>query len=127
MPHVGERLLKWLGAAMLILTVMSAGFGTWWYLQKDELRNQQWYSEDQRWNTQILADLARLSDEQSTQRVLIDELQRIVGQQFLQLENSMEELEEDHQGIVTAIYEGLADLNFRIGQHQGEHEAGRDP
>ena len=118
---VGERLLKWAGAFLAMVGILSAIGGTWWYFQDEKLRNQRWFVDDERWNSQIIFDLGRLAEEQARQRIILEEINRLHSERFLQMESSFEELEEEHQAIVEAIYQGLLDINYRVGVHEGDH------
>ena len=109
---------------MMVLSVAVAVGGGWFYFHDEQQRNVRWYADDAAWNATIITQLTMLAEEQARQRVILDEMAANYRQRFLQMESSFEELEEEHQGIVTAIYEGLVDLNFRIGKHQGEHARG---
>ena len=119
--HFGEKLLKWVGVFMTILALLGLVYRIWLYFELEEQRNAQWYADDRGWNEAILSDLRRIANDQSSQRILLEDLLRESNQRFLQIERSFEELEDEHRAIVTAIYEGLVDINWRIGQHQGEH------
>ena len=108
-------IIKKVGIGMLLFSLLASVGGVWWYLQSDELRNAQWFEDDQRWNGQIIEGITLMAREQAEQRVLIDDMAASQRQEFLQMEASFEELEGDHQAMLRSIYEGLVDINYRVG------------
>ena len=106
---------------MMVLSVAVAVGGGWFYFHDEQQRNERWYADDAAWNATIITQLTALAEEQAQQRILIDEMKTNQVIRFLQMESSFEELEEEHQAIVTAMYEGLVDINARVAFHQGEH------
>ena len=115
-------IVKKVGLGMLLFSLLASVGGVWWYLQSDEIRNAQWFEDDQRWNGQIIEGITLMAKEQAEQRVLIDDMVARQAQQFLQMESSFEELEEEHQFLVRAVYEGLVDISYRVGIHEGAHD-----
>ena len=114
---------KWIGLFLTVTAILTAVGGGWWYFQDEKLRNEQWFIDDERWNSAIIATLAEIKEEQAQHRVLLDDIASTQPEHFLQRENRFEELEQEHKRIVDAIYRGLIDINFRIGEHQGIHGA----
>ena len=114
---------KWIGLFLTVTAILTAVGGGWWYFQDEKLRNEQWFIDDERWNTAIIATLAEIKEEQAQHRVILDDMASSQTEQFLQRENRFEELEQEHKRLVDAIYQGLIDINFRIGEHQGIHGA----
>ena len=119
--ELSKRLLDWLGL-FTILSILATVVGVWWYLEIDRQLNAQWNADDIAWNTEIIRQLTEVADEQSSQRILIDDIVATQNQHFVLLENSFEELEVEHQNISAAIYEGMVQFAFKVGKHEGEHD-----
>ena len=116
-----ERVLFWVGRVLVVVSIVTLVGGVWFYFHDEQQRNQRWYTDDTAWNSAITNQLTMLAEEQAQQRVLIEDMKTNQVTRFLQMESSFHELEEEHQAIVTAIYAGLVDINYRIGQHEGRH------
>ena len=119
--ELSKKLLDWLGL-FTILTILATVVGVWWYMEIDRQLNAQWYEDDVTWNTEIIRQLTEVADEQSSQRILIDDIIATQNQHFAFLENRFEELEGEHQNILLAIYDGQVQVAFKIGKHEGEHD-----
>ena len=101
---LSERALKWLGGLVVVLSVMSTAGGAWWYLQADELRNEAWYQDDQRWNAELLHDLADLKTQlEVMERDLIVAIDR--HEEFVSTE---------HRGDTLALLAGQAELGSTV-------------
>ena len=112
------RLGTWLSIAAIALPLIVGAASIWWYLQSDELRNQQWYADDQRWNTGILTDLADIK----TQIAMTE--QDIVKA----IDRHEEFVSGEHRDGGTALLQGQAGISqsltgaiYQMGVHQGQH------
>ena len=114
-------LLKWAGIAVVAIPLLVASAGLWWYFQDDKLRNEQWYQDDQRWNAEILEDLARVQA-----RLAHMETEIIIA-----IDRHEEFVSTEHRDGAEALLSGIStfsdDLNYRVGVHQGQHMAGCIP
>ena len=112
------RLGTWLSIAAIALPLIVGAAGIWWYLQSDELRNQQWYADDQRWNTGILTDLADIKAQIAmTESDIVKAIDR--HEEFVSGE---------HRDGGTALLQGQAGISqsltgaiYQMGVHQGQH------
>ena len=109
--EVREHIGRWVMVALTTIAVGSAIGGGWFYFHDEQQRNIRWYADDEQWNAAIIERQTRIEDELSSLRVLVEEVLR-----------ETDELEDDHKRVVQAIHQGLVDINYRIGEHQGAHE-----
>lgn len=102
---------KWIGLIAGVLAIAMVVATGWWYFQDDKLRNEQWYIDDNEWNTSILAELALIKGQlASMEQDIIVAIDR--HEEFVSVEN------RDIKGTLTT---SLDDLSYRLGVHAGQH------
>ena len=127
-PDLGNpllRLVKLVGAGMLVLAVVSTICGVWWFLQSDKLLNEEWLREDRVWNAEQLERLEAIEMMQGTlearQALIQAQLVDIIAEQQERFEEL--ELEQGQRDVLINIATSADDLNYRVGEHWGWHQA----
>lgn len=85
-------------------------------MQKDEIRNQQWYEDDQRWNEGILENQRKIIENQVAIRTDIATLEQALVNV---IDRHEEFISTEHRDMAQT----LSGLIFQVGVHQGEHNA----
>ena len=89
--------LFWKVVAIVALIPLLAGvFGIWWTFRADQLLNERWLEDDQRWNAEIIQRLDRVEAGQGETEETLLEGQAALGQT-------------------------LTGAVFQMGVHQGQH------
>ena len=100
-------LSKVLGSLGVVISILVASGGAWWYFQSEDLRSERWYADDTRWNEAILNDL----EEMKAQLYMLE------NQTGIAIEHQTETLLAG-QGKAAQTLTGAI---FHLGIHQGQH------
>ena len=115
----------------MVISVMSAAVGVWFYLEDLRGENSTWYDDDKIWNEQMLSKLdsvianqAKINTVLATQGVQLTELEATVNRNYTQQNFRFEQLEDEHKIITSAIYSVGVDIAYSLGVHEGKHHSG---
>lgn len=113
-------IFRWVSMIAVACTLLAAVSGVWWYLEQNQLLDQQWFEDDQRWNAEILERLDRIE---------ID-LGMMEADIVVAIDRHEEFVSTEHRGALGELTQGQAELGqtmtgltFEVGVHQGEHQA----
>ena len=106
-----NSIMKWVGLAGAILTVLGFGATVLWYFENDRVRQTQWLRDDVQWNEELHFNLSAILARQ-------EQIQRELATQTLRLDS----IEDNQANLRDAIATSNDDLNYRLGFHRGAQE-----
>ena len=116
--------MKWMGGFLAITALLTTVFGGWWYFQDEKLRNEQWFMDDQHWNSTIIEQLVDIRSELAVLKqdltVTIDRHEEFVSGEHRDSQSSLVEA----QAVLGQTITGAI---FHLGVHQGQHLESDDP
>ena len=123
-----NSILKWIGAIISIITIVSISVGVWWWFQDNKIFNENWLEKDIEWNNSLIIKVDTIIKNQhnilsvaENNSQEIAELKQIINDMDDRRENNFEEVEDDLEDIHNSIFQVKSDMVYSLGVHIGKH------